>query len=47
MHLTIGMADCVLSTLLEWENTYFDEVPLRHVLARKTESTQGKIPCYL
>ena len=27
MHLTVGMADCVLSTLLEWENTYFDEVP--------------------
>ena len=37
MHLTVGMADCVLSTLLEWENTYFDEVPSRHVLARKTE----------
>ena len=37
MHLTVGMADSVLSILLEWENAYFDEVPSRHVLACKTE----------
>jgi len=38
MYLTVGMADCVLSTLLQWENAYFDEPPSRHVLACKSSS---------
>ena len=37
MYSAVGMADFVLSTLLEWENAYFDEVPSRHVLAWTTE----------
>jgi len=37
MHLVVGMADCILSTLLQWETIYFDELPSKHVLVHKPE----------
>ena len=37
MHLTVGMTDCVLSTLLQWENTHFDEPLSRHISVSKSE----------
>ena len=37
MHLVVGMADYVLSSSLQWENTYFDELPSKHVLVCKSE----------
>ena len=43
MHLVVGMADCVLSTLLQWKNTYFDESPSRHVLVHKVRARNYSI----